>query len=113
MKSTRINNNINYERNKYNLVSDNISNNINLDNLITNTNQIPTYQCCKESIGPLIKIDFCNLEIILKNTSKFYKLFEERGNSLYISDPFPYDETIGLYIRNVIIDDNINYIVPL
>jgi hypothetical protein len=107
-------NNINNDYNKYNLnleYNDSFTN-INLDNLIINVNQVPTYQCCKESVGPIINLDFCNLQHILNNTTKFYKLFEESGQTLYITDPLPYNENIGLYIRNVIIDENINYIVP-
>lgn len=104
--------NIENDHNKYNLnleygILDN-----NLDNLLTNVNQIPTYQCCKVSIGPIVNFKLCNLEKLLNNTTKFYKLFEESGAILYITDPIPYNEQIGLYIRNVIIDDDINYIVP-
>ena len=105
--------NIKNDLDKYNLnlKNNNLINDTNLDNLIFNINQIPTYQCCKASIGPLINFDFSNLEIILKNINKCYKLMEERGNILYITDPYPYNENIGLYIRNVIKDDNINYIM--
>jgi hypothetical protein len=104
--------NINKEKGKYNLNLE-YNNNINLDNLLTNTNEIPTYQCCKESIGPLVNLHFCNLDAILKNITIFYKLFDETGKILYITDPLPYNEDIGLYIRNVIIDENVNYIVPV
>jgi hypothetical protein len=85
---------------------------INLNNLLFDTNQIPTYQCCKESTGPLLQLNFSNLEIILQNNSLFNILKEDNGNTLYITEPFPFDEMIGLYIRNVITDNDVDYVKP-
>ena len=95
--------------NKYNL---NITydkpydiNKITLNNLIFSSNHIPIYQCCNDTIGAFLQLDFSNVETILKNTKNFYVLEEESGNLLLISDPSPFSGDIGLLIRNSIIDD--------
>jgi hypothetical protein len=81
-----------------------------IDNIIS-INNIPSYQCCKNSVGPLSKIIFYNIESIINNSNIFYSLEEESNNLILITEPNPFSEDIGLYIRsNIIKDTSINYI---
>lgn len=83
--------------------------NFNIDNIIS-INNIPSYQCCTDSIGPLIKIIFCNIEATINNNNKFFSL-KESNNLILITEPMPFSEEIGLYIRsNIIKDTNEIYI---
>ena len=89
-------------------------NKIDIDNIIS-INNIPSYQCCTDSIGPLSKIIFYNIESIINNNNNiFYSLEEENNNIILITEPTPFSEEIGLYIRsNIIKDTSINYIKKL
>jgi hypothetical protein len=104
-------NSYNHEKNKFNLkITYKKSfdvNKITLNNLLYNTNQIPLYQCCSDSIGPIMLFNLSNLQLIFKNITLFYILYSESGEKYYITDPHPFSEDIGLYIRHSITDDNL------
>jgi hypothetical protein len=78
--------------------------------LIHQTKQIPVYQCCKNSVGPLLTQDLCILNTIINNNTNAFILEEETGNIDYIIEPIPFNEIIGLQIRKLIINDNIKYL---
>jgi hypothetical protein len=85
---------------------------VSLNNLINNN--IPEYECCVETIGDYININFCHLQKIISNMSQFYTLEEQTSNVLLITEPVPFDEDLGLLIRsNIELDESIVYIKPL
>lgn len=85
--------------------------NVSINNLLNNKNQIPKYQCCKQSIGPVVDFNLCLLQKIIMEMPNIYVLDEENGNKLLITEPIPFNEDIGLYIRDLIVEDpNIVYL---
>lgn len=78
---------------------------ININLLLKNKNIIPMYQCCKNTIGPVININLCFLKIIIE-TSKYYIIKEENGNTNYIIEPNILNEEEGLLIISYIQKDN-------
>lgn len=98
----------NYSSGQFNLHLDNQDKFISL----VNPNDIPIYQCCKNTIGNYLNINLCNLANLMKTINKFYTLNEENGNKCYITDPINFDESIGFEIRRkIVFDTNIYYLV--
>jgi hypothetical protein len=92
----------NYDINKYSI-----------NKLLNNFTQIPNYQCCSIVIGPLIGINLCPLKKIIESNPQFYILEQENGNVILITQPSPFNETIGLYIRDSVKQDtDIKYLIP-
>jgi hypothetical protein len=113
---TKINfyNKIKKEKNKFNLklLYDKTYdvNTVSINKLINNSNLIPNYQCCGTIIGPYKEFNLCIINTIINN-SNFYILEDEYGNNILITDPAPFNEDIGLLIRNNISQNNINYFI--
>jgi hypothetical protein len=78
-----------------------------LNNLITNKDTIPSYECCKDSIGNNINFDLSVFNELLSDNNSFYKLYDRDNNIYYITDPKEFDENIGLNIYNKITIDNL------
>lgn len=84
-----------------------------INKLLNNTIQIPTYHCCSTVIGPIIELNLCHLKKIIDSNSIYHILEQENGDIKFIAEPSPFDETIGLYIRNNIKQDvDIKYLIP-
>lgn len=97
---------INYKR-KYNIK------NININSLLKNKNEIPIYQCCKNTIGPIIYMNLCLLKIIIESNNMYYIIKEENGNISLITEPNIFDEDNGLFIRSYINpDENLIFLKP-
>ena len=95
---------IKYKR-KYNIK------NININSLLKNKNEIPIYQCCKNTIGPVIKMNLCSLKTIIESNNMYYIIKEENGNTNLITEPNIFNEENGLIIRSYIEpDDNLIYL---
>jgi hypothetical protein len=85
--------------------------NINTDSLIKNQNEIPIYQCCKNTIGPTIHMNLCLLKSIIESNETFYNIKEENGNINLITEPNFINENYGLLIRSYIEqDENLLYL---
>ena len=96
--------NLKYKR-KYNIKK------INTNLLLNNKNNIPIYQCCKNTIGTITQINLCLLKKIIESNDKFYTIKEENGNTNLITEPNIINEDNGLFIRNIIQkDDNLIYL---
>jgi hypothetical protein len=96
--------NLKYKR-KYNIKQ------INTNLLLNNKNNIPIYQCCKNTIGTITQINLCLLKKIIESNDKFYIIKEENGNTNLITEPNIINEDNGLFIRNIIQkDDNLIYL---
>lgn len=95
----------NYSNDQFNLLIDNQDNKVD----ILDINDIPIYQCCKNTIGNYTNINLCNLANLVKSNKKYYTLNEENGNKCYISEPIMFDETIGFEIRKKIKFDSSIY----
>ena len=96
--------NLNYKR-KYNIKK------INTNLLLNNKNNIPIYQCCKNTIGTITQINLCLLKNIIESNDKFYTIKEENGNINLIMEPNIIDEDIGIFIKSIINkDDNLIYL---
>lgn len=97
-----------YSSGQFNLLLDNQEE---LNNLL-DINDIPIYQCCKNTIGNYMNTNLCNVAKLSKTINKFYTINEENGNTCYITDPINFDESIGFEIRKkIIFDTNIYYLV--
>jgi len=72
--------------------------------------QLPVYQCCQNTIGPLITFDLSLLNNIIINSNTIFTLEEENGDFNYIIEPVPFNQEIGLLIRSLIIDNVTNYL---
>jgi len=71
-----------------------------LDKLITSPVLIPKYECCTDSIGQNIRFNFCDVQQLLSDNTKFYQLEDKEANKYFISDPIEFDEELGLTIMN-------------
>jgi len=89
---------INYKR-KYNIK------NININSLLKNKDDIPNYQCCKNTIGNRVHINMCLLKPIIELNDVCYIIEEENGNTNLIMEPNIFNEDIGLLIRSYINKD--------
>ena len=86
-------------------------NNISLNNLLNSNDKIPEYECCGITIGNIKKLDLCIISTIVNYMTKLYSLKDINCNDILVTEPVPFNETIGLLIRNNIIDDpNIIYL---
>jgi len=97
----------------FNLKISNLNKKKFLNNLITNTNVIPSYECCKDSIGQNINFNLSDIQELLYNNTnnKFYKLEDRNRDIYYITDPEEFNQDIGLDIYNKInIDKAIEYL---
>jgi hypothetical protein len=99
---------INSEKNKFNIkfTKNNKTKNIILDKFIINEVLIPNYVCCTDTVGNVIKFNFCDLQNIINISDKFFQLEDQSNNTYLILEPIKFPENIGIYIRNNIIDDN-------
>jgi len=71
-----------------------------LDKLITSPVLIPKYECCADSIGQNIRFNFCDVQQLLSDNTKFYQLEDKEANKYFISEPIDFDEELGLTIMN-------------
>jgi hypothetical protein len=84
-----------------------------VNKLLDSFTQIPNYQCCSKVIGPLIGINLCPLKKIIESNPQFYILEQENGNVIFITQPSPFNETIGLYLRDSVKQDmSVKYLIP-
>jgi hypothetical protein len=96
--------NLKYKR-KYNIKK------INTNLLLNEKNNIPIYQCCKNTIGTITQINLCILKNIIESNNKFYIIKEENGNTNLITEPNIINEEAGLFIKNNIQkDENLIYL---
>jgi len=93
---------------KFNLgVNVNKSNKYSLDKLIPSEVLIPKYECCKDTIGQLFKIELYDLQQLLLENNVYYELSDINQNVYYITNPMDFPENIGLHIRESITFDDI------
>jgi hypothetical protein len=79
-----------------------------INKLIPSEVLLPSYECCKDSIGQELRFHFCDLqEILSKNKQTYYQLEDRDGNTYLISEPVPFDENLGLHMMNKITYDNL------
>lgn len=96
---------INYKR-KYNIK------NININSLIKK-DDIPVYECCKNTIGHIIRMNLCQLKTIIENNDNYYIIQDANGNTNLIAEPNIFNEDAGLLIRSSIeSDNNLIYVKP-
>jgi hypothetical protein len=69
----------------------------NLDNLLTDPNLIPEYICCNSSItsSKLITMDLYLSQIKILNQKRFYYTSTVDGSLALITQPYPYNVTVG------------------
>jgi hypothetical protein len=91
-----------YDMNKYSI-----------NNLIGNYNIIPSYECCKNTVGQIVTMKLCDLVPVIRSKIKFYMLLDESSNILYVTEPVPINEELGLRIRNEIENDDTVYLKEL
>lgn len=114
-KTDYLKNKFNNLKNKFNLfIKYNRIYNIkdlNINKILHDQNQIPSYQCCKNTIGPVIHMNLCLLKVIIEKNNLFYIIKEENGNTNLIIEPNIFNENNGLLIRSYIdFDDNLIYL---
>jgi len=89
---------INYNK-KYNI------NNINTNLLLKNNNDIPIYECCKNTIGKITHMNLCLLKTIIELNDTNYMIKEENGNVNIVIEPNIINKDTGLLIRSYIEKD--------
>jgi len=69
----------------------------NLDNLLTDPNLIPEYICCNPSItsSKLITMDLYPVQLKILNQKRFYYTTTVDGSLALITQPYPYNITVG------------------
>jgi len=86
--------------------------NININSLIKK-DDIPLYECCKNTIGNIIRMNLCQLKTIIENNDNYYIIKDQNENTNLITEPNIFNEDNGLLIRNYIeSDNNLLYIKP-
>jgi len=84
--------------------------NVNVDLLLKNKIEIPMFQCCKNTIGPVTNIDLCVLKKIIETSSTNYMIKEQNGNTNLIIEPNIFNENDGLQMISYIQkDENLTY----
>ena len=97
---------IKYKR-KYNIKD------ININSLLKNKEEIPIYECCKNTVGAVIHMNLCILKTIIESSNVYYIIKEENGNTNLIIEPNIFNEENGLLIRNYLEpDNNLIYLKP-
>lgn len=71
---------------------------LNLDKLVTNKADVPTYKCCSPNIGKVVTIDLCPIATKITNQEKLYITSGNDGSTILIAKPQPYNKEIGEYI---------------
>ena len=111
----QINENLKILKNKFKLLT-NYKRNYdikvyNIDSLLSDKNVIPQYECCKNTIGPITKINLCKLKTIIESKKIYHIINEENGNNNLIVEPNIFNEEIGIIIMTLInTDPNLLYI---
>jgi hypothetical protein len=86
--------------------------NININSLVKK-DDIPIYECCKNTIGNIIRMNLCQLKTIIENNDNYYIIKDQNENTNLITEPNIFNEDSGLLIRNYIeSDNNLLYIKP-
>ena len=99
---------INSFKNNFNLDVTYSNPNYSISKLIPSEVLIPSYECCKDSIGQELQLNLCGVQNILLKNNKIYSQLEDRDSNIYlINEPVPFDEKLGLHIINKIIYDDL------
>jgi hypothetical protein len=68
---------------------------LNLNELIKDTKNIPTYKCCTPNIGEMVNIDLCKAGDKVLDQEKFFFAKGNDDSLVLITQPQPYNRLIG------------------
>jgi hypothetical protein len=81
----------------------------NLNTLIVDSSVIPEYTCCKPTMGNIINIDFSSIQNKILAQSSYYYTTANDGSLILITQPQPYDLTLGNNILKNLSKENLLY----
>jgi len=74
-----------------------------LNSLLTRPDQIPSYYCCSPNQGGIVNFNLCPVANLILMQKKFYVYKMNENITWLITEPQPYDRTIGLNIRSKLV----------
>ena len=74
-----------------------------LNSLLTRVDQIPSYYCCSPNQGAMVNFNLCPVANLILMQNEFYEYKMNSKVTWLITEPQPYDRTIGLNIRSKLV----------